>query len=151
MTRVEAIAILDGFKYNPLLNEQHFEALDMAVSALEKNESAEEWYKLLCEKWDSAENKGEWKRISPAGIYECSCCGQNVMTNDIECYKFCHGCGADMRKGGRMKYLCEWKIALEVEAQDENEAKTKYAEMLSNEFFQSIYPEDIEIIERGEE
>ena len=36
------------------------EALDMAISALEKNESAEEWYKLLCEKWDSADNKGEW-------------------------------------------------------------------------------------------
>ena len=44
-----------------------------------------------------AENKGEWKRISPAGIYECSCCGQNVMTSDIECYKFCHGCGASMK------------------------------------------------------
>ena len=57
MTRVEAIAILDGFKYNPLLNDQHYEALDMAVSALEKNESAEEWYKLICEKWDSAEGE----------------------------------------------------------------------------------------------
>ena len=34
MTRLEAIAILDGFKYNPLLNEQHFEAFDMAISAL---------------------------------------------------------------------------------------------------------------------
>ena len=42
---------------------------------------------------------GEWKRISPAGIYECSCCGQNVMTSDIECYKFCHGCGTRMRGG----------------------------------------------------
>lgn len=45
------------------------------------------------------ENKGEWKHISPAGIYECSCCGQNVMTNDIECYKFCHGCGTRMKGG----------------------------------------------------
>ena len=43
-----------------------------------------------------AENKGEWKRISPTGIYECSHCGQNVMTSDIKCYKFCHGCGARM-------------------------------------------------------
>ena len=34
MTREEAIAILDGFKHNPLFNEQHFEALDMAISAL---------------------------------------------------------------------------------------------------------------------
>ena len=40
---------------------------------------------------------GEWKQISPARIYECSECGQNVMTNDIEAYKFCHGCGAKMR------------------------------------------------------
>lgn len=39
---------------------------------------------------------GRWKRISPAGIYECSECGQNVMTGDIECYRFCHGCGAMM-------------------------------------------------------
>ena len=58
-----------------------------------------------CHKWncvfeiatDEELNKGEWKKISPAGIYECSCCGQNVMTSDIECYKFCHGCGASMR------------------------------------------------------
>ena len=41
MKREEAIAILDGFKHNPLFNEQHFEALDMAISAL-------------------SENKGEW-------------------------------------------------------------------------------------------
>ena len=34
MTREEAIAILDGFKHNPLFNGQHFEALDMAISAL---------------------------------------------------------------------------------------------------------------------
>lgn len=40
---------------------------------------------------------GRWKRISPAGIYECSECGQNVMTGDIECYQFCHGCGAKMK------------------------------------------------------
>ena len=37
MTREEAIAILDGFKHNPLFNEQHFEALDMAISALSEN------------------------------------------------------------------------------------------------------------------
>ena len=41
---------------------------------------------------------GEWKQISPAKIYECSVCGGNVMTNDIEAYDFCHHCGADMRK-----------------------------------------------------
>lgn len=39
---------------------------------------------------------GHWIRISPAEIYECSECGQNVMTSDICAYKFCHGCSARM-------------------------------------------------------
>lgn len=42
---------------------------------------------------------GKWVKISPAGIYECNQCGQNVMTSDIEAYKFCHGCGAQMIGG----------------------------------------------------
>ena len=45
MTREEAVIILDGFKNNPLFNEQHIEALDMAVTAL-------------------SENKGEWIPVS---------------------------------------------------------------------------------------
>ena len=46
---------------------------------------------------DVVERKtGKWVKISAAGIYECSQCGQNVMTSDIEAYKFCHGCGAKM-------------------------------------------------------
>ena len=46
---------------------------------------------------DVVERKtGKWVKISPAGIYECNQCGQNVMTADIEAYKFCHGCGAKM-------------------------------------------------------
>jgi len=44
----------------------------------------------------TAEKTGKWIKISPAGIYECSECGQNVMTNDIDAYKYCHGCGAKM-------------------------------------------------------
>lgn len=39
---------------------------------------------------------GNWIKISPAGIYECSECGKNVMTSDIEEYEYCHGCGARM-------------------------------------------------------
>lgn len=39
---------------------------------------------------------GQWMQISPAGIYECSECAQMVMTKDIGCYKYCHGCGAYM-------------------------------------------------------
>lgn len=41
--------------------------------------------------------KGRWIKISPAGIYECSICGKNVMTSDIDAYDYCHGCGVDMR------------------------------------------------------
>ena len=49
---------------------------------------------------DVVERKtGKWVKISPAGIYECSQCGQNIMTSDIEVYKFCHGCGAKMIGG----------------------------------------------------
>lgn len=44
---------------------------------------------------------GKWKMISPAGVYECSKCGQNVLTKDIDCYKFCHGCGAKMNGGNQ--------------------------------------------------
>lgn len=57
MTREEAITILDGFKHNPLFNEQHFEAFDMAVTAL-------------------SENKGEWIPVSerlPEEEYEVYC------------------------------------------------------------------------------
>ena len=39
---------------------------------------------------------GQWLQISPARIYECSECAQMVMTEDIGCYKYCHGCGAYM-------------------------------------------------------
>ena len=39
---------------------------------------------------------GKWKRISPAGIYECTNCNQVIMTSDIDCYKYCHGCGVKM-------------------------------------------------------
>lgn len=34
-----------------------------------------------------------FRQISPARIYECEKCGQNVMTGDIDAYKYCHGCG----------------------------------------------------------
>ena len=42
---------------------------------------------------------GRWLQISPARIYECSECAQMVMTDDISCYKYCHGCGAYMGGG----------------------------------------------------
>jgi hypothetical protein len=51
MTREEAIVILDGFKHNPLFNEQHFEALDMAIASLKTDEA----YQLEYENRDFVE------------------------------------------------------------------------------------------------
>jgi len=93
MTKLEATAILGGFKYNPLFNEQHFEALDMAISALE--------------------NKGEWVKIQsgdkdfPESIV-CSKCNNENSHLDFNEHgepigkvfvtsKYCPNCGADMR------------------------------------------------------
>ena len=93
MTREEAIAILDGFKHNPLFNEQHFEALDMAISAL-------------------SENKGKWiMPIQDDGMSDpiyyqvrCSKCGFDLdpqtWHQELHQYgadKYCPNCGADMR------------------------------------------------------
>ena len=43
------------------------------------------------------QKKGKW--LVDDGlrkIYKCPECGQIVMTNDIEVYRFCHGCGIRM-------------------------------------------------------
>ena len=65
-------------------SDHYAEGIDEAVTAVEELHSV------------STEKTGWWKKISPANIYECSECGQNVMTDDICAYKFCHGCGAKM-------------------------------------------------------
>ena len=104
MTREEAVIILDGFKNNPLFNEQHFEAFDMAISALSaepcrevddyENEIADLHNRLDIAEYDKerykeeitileAENKGEWKMpIQDDGMSDpiyyqvrCSKCG----------------------------------------------------------------------------
>ena len=79
----EAIEILKSYRKrltDSVSNQldKDIEVFEMAIKALEN------------------QKEGRWKKISPAGIYECTCCGQDVMTSDIECYKFCHGCGARM-------------------------------------------------------
>lgn len=77
--------------------------MDSVLAELQKNESAEEWYKLLCEKWDSAENKGEWielpKALNPnENPCECSKCGHILsFMNGYPKSNFCPNCGADMR------------------------------------------------------
>lgn len=60
MTREEAINILHGIRadnlnFDDLYTKDKYDALEMAISALEQNESAEEWYKLLVEKLDEQE------------------------------------------------------------------------------------------------
>lgn len=85
MTREEAIAILDGFKYNPLLNEQHFEALDMAVTALSADVRED-----IHGTWEL------WKGNTYAGIHICSNCKHGFPFITTE-YNFCPNCGADMR------------------------------------------------------
>lgn len=34
-----------------------------------------------------------WKKISPAGIYKCEKCGKHIISQDIECFKYCFNCG----------------------------------------------------------
>ena len=88
MTREEAIVILDGFKHNPLFNQQHFEALDMAISALsaegewiESKERSKHWYCSVCGGIHTDPETGKWRE-----------------TFDYR-YPFCPNCGADMRGG----------------------------------------------------
>ena len=51
----------------------------------------------VMELWNSrSEHCGHWHENNECTYNECSECGQTVMTDDIECYKFCHGCGARM-------------------------------------------------------
>lgn len=86
MTNEEAKEILSKINIavscgaTPILSEnQIIEATNVAIKALEQ-----------------ARPNGKWKRISPAGIYECTNCNQVIMTSDIDCYKYCHGCGVRM-------------------------------------------------------
>lgn len=64
MTREECIEFANALKNNYTIDFDKLpEFCDLVISALEKNESAEEWYKLLCEKWD----KGDWVYNFPKG------------------------------------------------------------------------------------
>lgn len=86
MDNEQAVAILKPLRdmmrdqYGCPISDAYF-ALDKAITTLSQPQRM----------------KGRWVRISPAGIYECSICGKNVMTSDIDAYDYCHGCGADMR------------------------------------------------------
>ena len=72
---------------------KHFE--DNIIEVWSKEEIADE-LKYELSSVTPTRPKGKWKRISPQDIYECSECGQVLMTIDIDCYNYCHGCGAKM-------------------------------------------------------
>lgn len=61
ISKEEAITLIKSAQLmliNPTTNEpvsDLYEALDMAIKALEQNEKAEEWYKLFVEKLDEQE------------------------------------------------------------------------------------------------
>ena len=38
-----------------------------------------------------------WKQISPAGIYECEKCGKHIISQDMECFKYCFNCGRPVK------------------------------------------------------
>ena len=87
MTREEAIRCLSVHSSTNgsglCTDKQHYDAKQVAIKALEQESKT-----------------GHWKQISPARIYECDICGQNVMTDDISAYRYCHGCGAKMESEG---------------------------------------------------
>jgi hypothetical protein len=103
MTREEAIAILDGFKHNPLFNEQHFEALDMAISALSAPsanvisiDQANAMIKSYVSHYE--ENKGEWIAYDHGMglVYlKCPFCGMTIDKRYVE-HNFCGKCGAKL-------------------------------------------------------
>lgn len=79
----------------------HLNAYKGKLCNLHRWEEAEEYQRIINRFMSFAsaqpERKtGKWKKISPASIYECSVCGQTVMTDDIEAYSYCHGCGVKM-------------------------------------------------------
>ena len=90
MTKAEAIAMLKRIQepeaWEPQINQAAFEALDMAIKALEQEHPKGKWIKL-----DSYDRRDHF--------YACSECGRliNIICNaHLEDYPFCH-CGADMR------------------------------------------------------
>ena len=79
MTREDAIDYLTSLWGSDSTSIDETIALEMAIKALEQEPKT-----------------GHWIKISPADIFECSECGQNVMTSDICAYRYCHGCGVKM-------------------------------------------------------
>lgn len=114
MTNEEAVKILrriqDPEAWEPQITRAAFEALDMAIEALDRQQAAgsgdlisrQEAIEVAKAHWYKPDIAGELEKLPSAGPKRgkwindrCSVCGYGVMPWNNTPY--CHRCGADMR------------------------------------------------------
>ena len=99
---IDRQAVIDALdkRFDSIPMEQTAEILQLRKDLRElpsaQPKSYREGYQAGFKDAQPERKKGKWTKISPASIYECSVCGQTVMTDDIEAYSYCHGCGVKM-------------------------------------------------------
>ncbi len=103
MTREDAIKNLKWLlecSYVDSFEDAENEAIEMAIKALEQNESAEEWYKLFVEKLE--QETGHWVKVTNGrGGHECDVChdyAPSFQSGDEYLSPFCPNCGAKMQE-----------------------------------------------------
>ena len=96
LKQTDTLILADALRY--LVNDTERHETDRQ-RAEELREQILAYGASFCKTIPSAEAvKGEWIRVG-YDIYECSLCHNNVMTKDIDCYSYCHRCGARMKGG----------------------------------------------------
>ena len=97
MNRKEAIQTIKGERWI-CCAEKYREALDMAIEALEQNESAEEWYKLFVEKLEQATKTGHWIKFVVNGQHKIRCDKCDYVESEYITHirNYCPNCGAKM-------------------------------------------------------
>lgn len=88
MTKEEAVARIKDHigihRYHERNAVKIFEALDMAIKALEQSER----------------KKGEWIKFNNSCTIQCDQCGQEMTSLcDIQLPNYCLNCGTNMREG----------------------------------------------------
>ena len=105
--RLNAIKQFIGYDKDSEIVKATQKSLDMAIKALEQNESAEEWYKLFVEKLDQEPKTGHWHIAH--GMYEdrfwCDCGFIKIIDNTMSDWKYCPKCGC--RKVEPQESECE--------------------------------------------
>lgn len=110
MTREEAIELLENLKVcrqaHTLFNIEK-EAVDMAIEALQENESLARTVNEASELLRKKRPHGEWIDLSDGwqeGTFRCSSCQMEFVllegTPEDNEYNFCPNCGASMKKEG---------------------------------------------------